>query len=147
MSDTARMSGSTERPPRRPRPIITRDNAFFWDGVQRGELLLQRCAGCGALRHPPAPMCPRCRSLQWNTRPATGRGVVYSYCVPHEPPVPGFEVPYVVALVELNEGLRLVTNLLGVDASQVRIGMPVRLEMVTVDTELTLPLFCPADEQ
>jgi 3-oxo-4,17-pregnadiene-20-carboxyl-CoA hydratase alpha subunit len=140
------MAGSPERPPRRPRPVVTRDNTFFWEGVQRGELLLQRCAECGGLRHPPTPMCPRCRSLAWDTQRASGRGIVYSYCIAHEPPVPGLTPPYVVALVELAEGPRLVSNLLGVNVSQVRIGMPVRVEMVAVDPQLTLPLFHPADD-
>jgi len=140
------MPDSVERPPRRPRPIVTRDNTFFWEGLQRGELLLQRCTACGVLRHPPAPMCGRCHSLAWDTQRASGRGIVYSYCIPHEPPIPGFTPPYVVALIELAEGPRLVSNLLGVDISQVRIGMAVRAELATDDPQLTLPLFHPADD-
>ena len=86
-------------------------------------------------------MCPRCRALRWDTLRASGRAVVHSYCIAHEPRIPGFEPPYIVALVDLEEGPRLVTNLIGVETSAVRIGMPVRLEMVAVDPELTLPLF------
>ena len=127
----------------RPRPGIHRDNHFFWEGVSRGELLIQCCADCGQLRHPPSPMCPACRSLVADVRKASGRGTVYSYCKPHEPRLPGFDAGYVVALVELEEGTRLVTNLIGVDPAQVRIGLPVEVEFVAVDPDLTLPMFRP----
>ena len=127
----------------RPRPGIHRDNHFFWEGVRRGELLIQCCADCGQLRHPPSPMCPVCRSLAADVLKAIGRGTVYSYCKPHEPRLPGFDVGYVVALVELEEGTRLVTNLIGIDPGEVRIGLPVEVDFVAVDPDLTLPMFRP----
>ena len=127
----------------RPRPVISEDNRFFWEGVERGELLIQRCASCGALRHPPRPMCPNCRSLVWDTKRASGRGTVYSYVIPHHPLMPAFAEPYVVALVELEEGTRLVTNIVDVAPEDVRIGMAVALRITDVDGELTLPLFAP----
>jgi len=129
---------------RRPRPVISEDNRFFWEGVGRGELLIQRCASCGALRHPPRPMCPRCQSPDWNTARASGRGRVHSFVVPRHPPLPAFPEPYVVALVDLEEGTRLVTNLVGVTPDEVRIGMAVELEMTRIDDEVVLPLFRPA---
>ena len=92
---------------------MTPDTQFFWDGVREQRLLIQRCDGCGALRHPPRPMCPRCHSLEWDTIEASGRGTVFSFVMPHHPPLPWFDGPYVVALVELEEGTRLVTNLVG----------------------------------
>jgi uncharacterized OB-fold protein/acyl dehydratase len=128
---------------RRPRPAISDDTRFFWEGVARGELLIQRCANCGELRHPPRPMCPRCRSLDWDTVRAAGRGTVYSFVVPHHPRLPAFAERYVVALVELEEGTRLITNLVGVAPEDVRIGMAVELECAKVDDELVLPLFRP----
>ena len=131
------------RPPR-PRPAVNQDNAFFWEGVERGELLIQRCSSCGRLRHPPRPMCPHCQSLEWDTVAASGRGTVYSFVVPHHPQVPAFEYPYVVALVELEEGTRLVSNVIDVDPAEVSVGMPVEVSFVAVDDELTLPLFRPA---
>ena len=88
-------------------------------------------------------MCPACRSLVADVRKANGRGTVYSYCKPHEPRLPGFDAGYVVALVELEEGTRLVTNLIGVDPGQVRIGLPVEVEFVAVDPDLTLPMCRP----
>jgi uncharacterized OB-fold protein/acyl dehydratase len=131
-------------PARRPRPVLSEDNRFFWEGIQRGELLIQRCASCGGLRHPPRPMCPRCQSLDWDTLRAIGHGRVHSYVVPHHPSLPAFPEPYVVALVALEEGTRLVTNLIGIAPEEVHIGMDVELEITRVDDELVLPLFRPA---
>ncbi len=131
-------------PARRPRPAVNDDNRFFWEGVERGELLIQRCSGCGELRHPPRPMCPRCRSLDWDTVRSAGRGTVHSYVVPHHPRLPAFPEPYVVALIDLDEGTRLVSNLAGVAPGDVRIGMPVALRISRPDGEPVLPLFEPA---
>jgi uncharacterized OB-fold protein/acyl dehydratase len=133
----------TTRRPKRPRPAITQDNAFFFEGATQGKLLIQRCASCGRLRHPPRPMCGACRSLEWDTVEASGRGVVYSFVVNHHPQVAAFDYPLVVALVELEEGTRLVSNILGVDPHEVHVGMPVEVEFVTFDEELTLPQFHP----
>jgi uncharacterized OB-fold protein/acyl dehydratase len=133
-----------EQPPRRPRPAISDDTRFFWEGVERGELLIQRCASCGDLRHPPGPMCPRCRSLEWDAVRASGRGRVHSYVVPHHPRLPAFPDRYVVALVDLEEGTRLVTNLVDIEPEDVRIGMAVELRIARPDGELALPLFRPA---
>ena len=135
---------SQPQPARRPRPSVSDDTRFFWEGVERGELLIQRCRSCGELRHPPGPMCPRCRSLDWDAVRASGRGTVHSYVVPHHPRLPAFPDRYVVALVDLEEGTRLVTNLVDVPPEHVRIGMAVELACTKVDDELVLPLFRPA---
>ena len=137
--------GETVDRPRRPRPAVTLDNAFFFEGAKAGKLLVQRCASCGRLRHPPRPMCPSCRSLEWDTVEASGRGVVYSHVVVHHPQVPAFEYPLAVALVELEEGTRLVSNVVGVDPGELRVGMPVEVEFVAFDDDLTLPQFRPAE--
>jgi uncharacterized protein len=121
------------------RPVVTADTAFFWDGTAQGELRIQRCRGCGTLRHPPGPMCPACGADKPEYLVAAGTGEVYSYVVHHHPPVPGHQSPFVVALVQLTEGVRMVGELLGVDPDQVRVGMPVRAEFVKVDSDLTLP--------
>jgi len=128
---------------RRPRPAQTPDNAFFWQGVREGQLLIQRCSGCGRLRHPPGPMCPSCHSFEWTTQRASGRGRVHSFVVAHHPPVPPFEYPNLIVLIELEEGTRLVSNLIGVDPSEAEIGMPVEVVFERVDPELVLPLFQP----
>jgi 3-oxo-4,17-pregnadiene-20-carboxyl-CoA hydratase alpha subunit len=130
---------------RRPRPARTQDTGFFWEGVAAGELRIQRCVGCGALRHPPGPMCPRCQSLEWDTVVSSGRGRVYSYVVAHHPPVPPFTYPNAIVLVELEEGIRLVSNLVGIDPADVTIDLPVQVEFTRVDEELVLPLFRPVN--
>jgi uncharacterized protein len=121
------------------RPQVTRDTAFFWAGTAAGELRIQRCA-CGALRHPPGPMCPACGTASDGSYVvAAGTGEVFSYVVHHHPPVPGKQLPMVVALVQLPEGVRMVGEMPGVRPDQVRIGLPVRVAFVRVDDDLTLP--------
>src|SRR3569833_105734 len=115
------------------RPAVGPGARFFWDGVDAGELRIQRCAACGALRHPPRPKSPDRHTTKHDHDTATGHGDEHSYVVHHHPPVPGLTPPYVVALVELEEGPRIVGNLLG--AEEPYVGMPV---------ELTLPQWRPA---
>lgn len=145
----SRESGSGADAPRsqRPRPVVNRDNAFFWEGVEAGELRLQRCAGCAALRHPPRPMCGSCRSTEFDTVLAGGRGTIYSYAVHRHPPLPGIELPLVVILVELDEGVRLVSSLTGASPDEVSIGLPVEVVFCAVDEDVTLPLFRLADDR
>ncbi len=130
--------------PRRLRPVINADNAFFWEGVGRGELLLQRCEGCRALRHPPRPMCPQCQSLAWEAVPASGRGRVYSYAVVHHPKFPPLEYPFTTAIFELEEGARIVSNVVDIDPDRVQIGLAVEVVFPEVEEGLRLPLFRPA---
>ncbi|MER5406989.1 bifunctional MaoC family dehydratase N-terminal/OB-fold nucleic acid binding domain-containing protein [Streptomyces sp. NPDC002769] len=125
----------------RPRPVVNRDNAGFWEGVGRHRLLIQRCADCGTLRLPWLPGCAACGSLEWDTVQASGEGTVYSYVVMHHPPFPAFDPPYAVGLIELAEGVRIVSNVIGVPYDKVRIGMPVRLEFERYDEEMVLPVF------
>ncbi|MGW2490170.1 bifunctional MaoC family dehydratase N-terminal/OB-fold nucleic acid binding domain-containing protein [Streptomyces sp. NPDC001606] len=127
--------------PRRPRPVVNRDNAGFWQGVAEHRLLIQRCTGCGTLRHPWLPGCNACGGPAWDTVEAVGAGTVHSYVVMHHPPFPAFDPPYAVGLIELAEGVRLVAGVVGVPYDKVRIGLPVRLEFQVCDEELTLPVF------
>jgi len=133
--------------PRRPRPAVTQDNAFFFEGAREHRLLIQRCTQCKTLRHPPRPVCPECRSYEWDTVEASGRGTVYSYVVNHYPQVPAFDYPLPIGLIELEEGTRLVANLVGVDPAAVEVGLPVELEWIEPDEDLTLPAFHPATER
>ena len=126
-------------------PSVSLDTQFFWDGVREHRLLIQRCGGCGALRHPPRPMCPECQSLAWDSVEASGRGTLYSFCIPPHPLLPWQKEEYVVALVELDEGTRLVSNLVGVDPAEARIGMPVRVVFEEFDDGLVLPMFTPEE--
>lgn len=140
--------------PRRPRPVVNRDNAGFWEGVAGHRLLIQRCASCARLRFPWLPGCGGCGSAEWDTVEAEGSGTVYSYVVMHHPRFPAFGGadegpdgagpdggPYAVGLIELAEGVRMVSNVIGVPYDKVRIGMPVRLEFMRADEELELPVF------
>ncbi|HEY8218151.1 MAG TPA: bifunctional MaoC family dehydratase N-terminal/OB-fold nucleic acid binding domain-containing protein [Acidimicrobiia bacterium] len=130
--------------PKRPRPAITRDNAFWFEGAKQHRLLIQRCARCQVLRHPPRPRCDRCGSYEWDTVEASGRGTVYSFVVMHYPQVPAFDYPLPIGLVELEEGTRLVADLVGIDRADVKVGMAVTVEWDDHDEDLTLPAFRPA---
>jgi uncharacterized OB-fold protein len=122
------------------RPQVTPDTAFFWAGTLAGELRIQRCASCGALRHPPGPMCPACGTPgDGGYVVAAGTGEVFSYVVHHHPPLPGKQLPLVVALVQLPEGVRMVGEMPGVAPDQVRIGLPVRSTFLRVEDDLALP--------
>jgi uncharacterized protein len=130
--------------PKRPRPALTEDNAWWFEACREHRLLIQRCTRCGRLRHPPQPMCPSCQSLEWDAVEASGRGHVYSFVVNHYPQVPAFDYPLVVGLIELEEGTRLVSNVVGVEPAAVAVGMAVEVEFTDFDEELTLPQFHPA---
>jgi uncharacterized OB-fold protein len=121
------------------RPVISQDTAFFWAGTARRELRVQRCEACGRLRHPPGPACPDCGATRLDHVVARGTGTIYSYVVHHHPSVPGRECPFVIVLVDLPEGVRLLGELIGADPGEARIGAPVRVDFVRIDDELTLP--------
>jgi uncharacterized OB-fold protein len=114
-----------------------RDDDFFWEGVDRGELLAQRCEGCGTLRHPPQPTCASCGSLAWKAEALSGRGRIYTWLVSRHPSKPDAQ-PRMMIVVDLEEGLRFVSNL--VDAENVATGAPVVLEFGEVGGQ-RLPLF------
>ena len=125
-------------------PSTSPDTQFFWDGLKDHRLLIQRCASCGVLRHPPRPMCPSCNSLDWDTVTASGRGTVHSFVMPQHPPMPFMEYPYIVALVDLEEGTRLLSNLSEVAPDEAAIGMPVEVFYEEFDDGLVLHQFRPA---
>lgn len=118
------------------RPVVSRDTAFFWEGTALGELRIQRCDKCGTLRHPPGPFCRACGAEATGYLVASGRGTVFSHVVHHHPPVPGRRTPYVVALVELAEGVRVLGEVLDGEPD---IGTPVEVTWQRIDDELTLP--------
>jgi uncharacterized OB-fold protein/acyl dehydratase len=124
------------------RPAIGLDSEYFWEGTRLGELRIQRCADCGTLRHPPGPMCPSCHATKRDHIVASGRGTVYSFVVHHHPPVPGKITPFVVGLIELEEGLRIMGNVLCAP-DDVRIGLPVEVKFEQVDDALTLAQWQP----
>jgi uncharacterized OB-fold protein/acyl dehydratase len=137
-------ASATPSKPKRLEPPLGHDNQWWWEGINRGELLIQKCSKCGTLRHPPRPMCPECQSTEWTGQKAKGRGTVYSYTVLHYPKFPGYEFPLACGLIELEEGTRIVTNIEGCNPSAIKIGMPVTLSIEKMDDTLTLPVFRPA---
>jgi uncharacterized OB-fold protein/acyl dehydratase len=123
------------------RPVVSADTAFFWEGTRQGELRIQQCADCGALRHPPGPMCTRCGSPSQKYIVASGAGEIFSYVVHHHPPVPGKKLPLVIALVQLEEGVRLLAEMPDISADEVGIGMAVEIGFLRIDDELVLPIW------
>ena len=128
------------------RPMISHDTAFFWEGTAVGELRIQHCPACGTLRHPPGPMCMSCGAADPDYVVASGLGTVFSYVVHHAPSVPGKTAPFIVALVELEEGVRMLGELVDVEPAAVSIGMRVQVALTRIDDELTLPFWRPATD-
>ncbi|HJQ07043.1 MAG TPA: OB-fold domain-containing protein [Nocardioides sp.] len=125
------------------RPVVNRDNAYFFEGTAAGELRIQTCNACGVLRHPPGPACPECGAFDRGHVVAAGTGTVFSYLVHHAPQVPGKVLPLTIALVDLDEGVRMVAEMTG----PVEIGDRVRVGWNRIDDELTLPLWSRVDEE
>jgi uncharacterized OB-fold protein len=129
------------------RPVRTNINRGFWEGAEEGELRVQRCVACAQLRYPPASHCPRCLSGEWAWQAVSGRGEVLSYIVIHQRYHPAWadRVPYNVAIVQLDEGPRMISNVLPLNRSDISVGMPVR---VVFDNEdgVRVPRFVGADE-
>ena len=115
----------------------------YWDGCTRGELLFQRCADCGRATHTPAYICAHCTSqaLTWET--SAGTGAVYSWTTVWRPQIPAFDVPYVAAIVDMDEGWYVLSNLIGCDVDDVEIGMRVQVEFHPIEGGYRLPYFRP----
>lgn len=126
----------------RPLPHLYTDDLPFWDGARRGELRLPRCRACGETWWPPSPVCPKCLAGDVEWYPTSGRGRVASWVVFHKAYYPGFETPYNVAWIELEEGPRITSGV--VDApDDLRIGLPVDVVFEQLTDEITLPMFRP----
>jgi hypothetical protein len=131
---------------RKPLPRVDEESRGYWEALARHELYFQRCRDCGTKRFYPRALCPRCLSPAIDWVRASGHGSVYSFTITYQNQAAGFreEVPYVLAIVELAEGIRLMTNVVGCPPEQVRIGMPVEVVFDDVTPEITLPRFRPA---
>jgi uncharacterized OB-fold protein len=129
--------------PALPRP--TPETAHFWEGTRRGELRLQRCEGCARAYFPPQPHCPRCGSSAVRVIVASGRARLHSYVISYLP-APGFQPPYAIAVVELEEGPRMLSNLVDVPATPEALVLDMPLEVVfrARGEQIALPLFRPA---
>lgn len=128
----------------RPRPEPTEISRPYWEACARHELLLQWCTACDRPQFYPRSVCARCggSALEW--RRASGRGTVYTYSVVHRAPDPAVATPYVVALVDLDEGVRMMSNIVGCDPASVRVGMTVRVTFEDLGDGASLPVFSPA---
>jgi uncharacterized protein len=126
----------------RPLPVPTPETAHFWEGTRLGELRIQVCDDCAHTYFPPRPFCPRCASRSVSLRRASGRGTLYSYAISHLP-APGFTPPYSIAVVELEEGPRLMTNIVGCpqEPDTLQLDAPVQVVFVKQNEDITLPLF------
>ena len=135
----------TPQPIPRPQPVPTPETLHYWEGTARGELRLQRCRGCQSTYFPPQPFCPACASDDVEIVRASGRGLLYSYVIT-ERAAPGFTAPYVIAVVELEEGPRLLTNIVGIDPDPevLPLDLPVEVVFETVG-EIALPMFRPSN--
>jgi uncharacterized OB-fold protein len=126
-----------------PYPVPNADNAGFWEACRRGELRLQRCTACGAFRHHPRPMCPKCGSTDSEWARASGRGVVHTFTIVHGPTLPAFadRVPYNVVAVHLDEGVFMVSNVVDCPPEDLRIGLPVEVVFEPLNDAITVPKF------
>ena len=138
------MSTPTERPAK-PLPAVGPDMAPFFDAARRHELVVQRCASCGTRRFPARAICSHCLSREATWVRTAGRGRIFSFAVMHQANHPGFaaEVPYAVVVIELDEGVRLLSNLVDCPLAAIRIGLPVEVVFDDVTAEVTLPKFRP----
>ncbi len=125
----------------KPQPVATPETQPFWDACNRRELVYQRCRGCGAVQFYPRAHCARCHTtdLAWET--ASGQGTIYSFTVVHRAPTAAFkpEVPYILALVDMAEGFRMMVNLPGTPPEQVAIGQPIRIVFQPTESGQLLP--------
>ena len=129
----------------KPLPVPTPETQHFWDGTNAGELRLQRCDDCAHNYFPPRPFCPSCGSRSVSVFAASGKGTLYSYIINHLP-TPGFEPPFAVAVVELEEGPRMMSNIHGCEQTPEALQLDMALEVTfeRVNDNIVLPQFKPA---
>ncbi len=127
----------------RPLPVPTTETEPFWEACGRHELVVQRCRGCDTYRHYPQAMCPQCHSTGFNWEQVSGRGIIYTYTVAHHAFHPFWKdrAPYVIATIELKEGVRMVSDMLDLPIDEVSIGLEVEVFFEEVSSEITLPCF------
>ena len=129
----------------RAKPMPTPETKHFWDGTREAVLRLQRCDTCAHVYFPPRPFCPNCASRKVSVFDASGKGRLYSYVIHHRA-VPGFTPPYAIAVVELDEGPRMMTNIIDCPQTPEALELDMKLEVAfhKLDDEITLPLFRPS---
>lgn len=134
-----------ESGPRFDLPTIEDETRPFWDALRDGKLMLGKCDGCGRVHYYPRPMCPHCWSDAVRLQPACGRGTLYTWSTVYVNDLPPFntKVPYVAAQVDLEEGVRITTNIVDAEPGDLSIGMPVILGFEAISEDVTIPVFSP----
>lgn len=134
--------------PSRYIPKPTPETAHFWEAARQGRLTLQKCGSCSRAYFPPRPFCPSCSSRAVSVFDATGRATLYSYVINHRA-APGFAAPYAIAVVELEEGTRMMTNIINVPQTPeaLVLDMPLRVSFQMLTDEIHLPVFEPASDR
>lgn len=127
----------------KPLPNPSVDSKPFWDGLNEGRLMLQRCGNCGKVRHYPRPACDACYSMEVEWAELSGKGAVYSWTETHHPFHIGFrgDTPYILVTVDLEGGGRIQSQLLGATMADLKIGLPVEVVFQRVTEDVTLPMF------
>jgi len=127
-------------------PTPEGDTQRFWDGARDGKLLIKRCSGCGKRHFYPRPFCPHCWSADVDWEEASGKATIYTYSIVRQNDLPPWNerVPYVAAIVDLAEGPRMMTNVIGVDLEKVAVGMAVEVSFQKISDDVTIPVFRPA---
>ena len=120
------------------------DNAWWWEAVDNGKVLIQRCKSCNTLRHPPRPMCGECQSTEWDSIESKLEGELLTFTEMHYPKFPGYPYPLICGVIKLGEGTNLVANIVGCDPAAVKIGMKLKGKVDKVDEKTMLPQFYPA---
>ncbi len=125
-------------------PKPTPETQHYWDGTKQGELRLQKCDSCHSTYFPPRPFCPECGAREVSVVTASGRGTLYSYVINHLPS-PGFEPPFAIAVVELEEGPRLMSNIVDCEQTPEALQLDMALEVTfeRLSDDITLPQFRP----
>lgn len=127
--------------PSRIKPPLGHDNAWWWEMAAEGKLGIQRCLGCQSLRHPPRPMCGDCHSLEWDTVESSGRGTICSYTILTHPKFPGYDYPLIIILVDLEEGTRVTSQLVGSSPDEVDFGQSVEVLIQEDPDGFRIPVF------
>lgn len=143
---TVSSSNASKSNGHRPDPIQRIDTAFFWEACERGELVAQKCPSCEVLWHPPRPMCPTCHTTDKEVQKLSGKGTVMSWVRQERPAAFFFPESPIAVLVELEEGIRLVSNVVGVEAEDMTFGLKVQVDFEKTQGGKSVPVFRPAED-
>lgn len=131
---------------KKPLSVPDEDSIPFWEGCKSHQLVIQRCKDCRTYRFPPSPLCPNCLSMEAVWDKVSGEGKVYTYSIIYLPPSadwPKEELPMAIGIIELKEGIKMMSNIVGIDPKNVKVGMKVKVTFEDATDKITLPKFAP----